>query len=278
MNNNELSTTFKEVTGEDFNEFYKVYRPKLVYYLTRYTKNQELSEDFADDAFTQALLKIKNFNREKAKIHTWVYKIGENLVIKDFNDKKKFTTVSIDKNNDDNLNMSNLLSYDYDKKIEEELLIQKKTEIITEAIHNLPEKYRQVMEYRELKRMSYVAISEACIKKFNFIVDGVKTLPNPNEFLDLRIDNNTNDICNVVLTINKEKILLEIKQGEDFFIDNEEISGVSNIDIISKSPIDIEYRAITNLATIKSQIRAGRELIRNMVKHKFAQIDKNGVI
>lgn len=277
MNNNELSTTFKEVTGKDFNEFYKNYRPKLVYYLTKYTKNQELSEDFADDAFTQALLKIKNFNSDKAQIHTWVYKIGENLVIKDFNDKKKFSTVSIDKNNDDNLNMSNLLSYDYGKEIEEELLLQKKTEIIKDAIYKLPEKYKQVMVLRELKRMSYVAISETCVKNFDMVVDGVETLPSPNEFLDLKIHNTTNDTCSVMLSIKNEKVLLDVKQGEEFYLDNEEISNITNIDIISKSPIGINYRVITNLATIKSQIRAGRELIRNMIKHKFAQLDMDGI-
>lgn len=278
MINNDLSKEFKEITGKDFNEIYKNYKPKLVYFLTKYTKNQEISEDFAEDAFIQALLKIKSFNREKAQIHTWIYKIGENLVIKDFNDRKRFSTVSIDKTNNDNLNMSNLLSCDYDENIEKELLLQKKTDIIKKAIYELPEKYKKVMIMRELKNMSYVGISEACTNEHNIQIKGSKKLPNPKEFLELTVFNNSNKKVNIILTINNTKIMLDVESNSDFTIDSEEIQNVSDIEIISYDKINIYYKTITNLGTIKSQIRAGRELIRNKTFDKIKKLDINGTI
>jgi RNA polymerase sigma-70 factor (ECF subfamily) len=194
--NEDLALAFKEVTGMDFDNFYKKYRPKLVYYLTKYTKCQEKSEDFADDAFIQALLKIRNYNSDKSQIHTWIYKIGENLVIKEFKDNQRFSTVSIDKNNDDNLNISNLLVCDYEKELEKEMVLQSKTNVIYDAILKLPPKYRTVMEMREIKKMSYVAISEACVSEFEFEIDGYKTMPHPKEFLDIKVLNTSNKKCN----------------------------------------------------------------------------------
>ena len=47
-NDNELSKTFESVTGQRFEVFYRKYRPKLVWYLTRYTKDQEKAADFAE--------------------------------------------------------------------------------------------------------------------------------------------------------------------------------------------------------------------------------------
>ena len=80
---NKYEKLFKEITGYDFERYYIEYRPKLTWYLaSRYTKDVDKAEDFANQAFMQALEKIETYNSEKSKLITWLTKIAINLVIK----------------------------------------------------------------------------------------------------------------------------------------------------------------------------------------------------
>ena len=190
MRENELSKKFELKTGLKFNTFYTIYKPKLVWHLTKYTKDQEVSEDFADDAFTQALLKIDNYNIEKSQIHTWVYKIAENLVKKDFKDKGRMNVVSMDKENDDSLNLSGLISNGIEnEKIEEDLILLKKVQLVKESIHSLPEKYKKVMVMRELEHKSYTDIADSCVKYIDIdTTDEIFSLESPTDLFDLEIE------------------------------------------------------------------------------------------
>lgn len=232
-NKNELSKTFQIITGQKFEDFYHKYRPKLVWYLTKYTKDQEKAEDFADDAFTQALLKINNYDREKSQIHTWVYKIGENLVKKDFKDRKRMIVFSLDKDNNDNLNLINIIpnSDVNDKhKFETDHILVKKAEIVKNAIFELPEKYKRVMVMREIENRSYLEISELCTKEYPILLEKNKIeMPDPNDFLDLKIQNNGNEYCYVDIEYNKNKKLqLKIEPNKILFINKNDIDKIDN--------------------------------------------------
>ena len=58
---------FFVIVGFDFNEAYKLYKQKLVHYLTKWTKDLSISEDFADEAFIQSLEKIETFKIRTVK-------------------------------------------------------------------------------------------------------------------------------------------------------------------------------------------------------------------
>ena len=286
MLNDSLSIKFEQITGQKFTTFYSTHKPKLVWYLTKYTKDQELSEDFADDAFTQALLKIENYNSDKSQVHTWVYKIAENLVKKDFKDRKRMNIVSMDKENDENLNLSTLISnelLDDDSKIEDDLIILKKAEIVKEAIHRLPEKYKTVMILRELENKAYLDIANLCIKNQEINIDNETiNLESASDFLNLEISNNGNLNSYINITYNQnnsnEIIQFEIKPNKIFNINRDDIENVLNIEIISNGNLKIDYSTTTNLSTIKSQISKGRQLIQSMVNKKFKILDENGII
>lgn len=286
MINDQLSKKFKEVTGMDFDNFYSLYKPKLIWYLTKYTKDQEISADFADDAFVQALLKIDNYNAEKSQIHTWVYKIAENLVKKDHKDKQRLNLISMDKHNDDNLNLggiiSNSLVHD-ETKIEREMILSRKVEIIKEAINRLPEKYKQVMILREIENKAYLDIAELCKKEISInISNDIIYLNNVTEFYSLTLENKSDEInyVNIKYKDNNEKeqsIQYEIKPYMVLNLNSEDICDISEIEIVSFGTMKGTYETTTNLSTIKSQISKGRQLIQSMVKNKFKQIDEHGI-
>ena len=164
-----LEKSFEEKTNKNFKDFYKTYRPKLVWYLYRYTKDMDKANDFAADAFMQALLNINTYKTPDeggAQIHTWLYKVAENIVKKAYKDDKKLPLTSMDKEFNENVNLKNLLPYnDGKKEIDQYKIVVKKAQVVKDAIYNLPDnekdlKYKKVLIMREIEGMAYKEISE----------------------------------------------------------------------------------------------------------------------
>jgi len=165
--NNELETQFEARTGINFQEFYKNHKPKLIWYIAKYTKDSGIAEDHVEDAFIQALLNIETYKRPDeggAQLNTWIYKIAENIVKKVHKDSERLPTDSIDKDLAMNFSLSNIIAYDDSKKPTEEYnIFVKKASIIKDAIYNLPEKdskYKKVLIMREIEGMQYKEISD----------------------------------------------------------------------------------------------------------------------
>lgn len=166
-NTNELERQFEERTGINFQNFYKNHKPKLMWYITKYTKDTEVAEDHVEDAFIQALLNIDTYKRPDeggAQVNTWIYKIAENIVKKAHKDSERLPTESLDKDLSINFSLSNVVAYDDDKKnMEEYNIFVKKANIIKETIYSLPEKdskYKKVLIMREIEGMAYKEISD----------------------------------------------------------------------------------------------------------------------
>ena len=164
---NELEIQFEERTGTNFQNFYKNYKPRLMWYIAKYTKDQDVAEDHVEDAFIQALLNISTYKRPDeggAQVNTWIYKIAENIVKKAHKDGERLPTNSLDKEMAENFNLSNIIPYDDGKRhIDEYNIFVKKANFIKETIYNLPEKdskYKKVLIMREIEGMAYKEISE----------------------------------------------------------------------------------------------------------------------
>lgn len=153
---------FKSMTGFDFQNFYNHYKPKLKWHLSSLTKDLELAEDFAQEAFIQGLKKIDTFDNEKSQIQTWITTIARNLVIKSHKEKNKFPTVSMDKEIDDEeTSLINFIPHDDDhEEIEKKKELDLKYNLVISEIKKLPEKYNEVLEMRELQNLEYKTISE----------------------------------------------------------------------------------------------------------------------
>jgi RNA polymerase sigma-70 factor (ECF subfamily) len=164
---NNLEKQFEERTGYNFQKFYIINKPKLMWHIAKFTKNSELAEDHVEEAFIQALLNISTYKRPDeggAQINTWVYKIAENIVKKSYKDNERLPIDSLDKNMAENFNLSNIIPYDDSTKSTDEYnIFVKKSTVIKEAIYNLSEKdakYKKVLIMREIDGMAYKEISE----------------------------------------------------------------------------------------------------------------------
>ena len=155
---------FKKVTGIDFNAFYKEHYQKLIYYLNGWTKDTELSEDIADEAFIQCLKKVDKFDPEKSQAHTWLFTVARNMTIKNWKDGNKLPTVSMDKDIKNNATLEMFLPYNDSKKdLDRHELIRRKSTYVKKCIHALPEKqskYKTVLILREIDAMSYDEIAD----------------------------------------------------------------------------------------------------------------------
>ena len=133
------------------------YQKPLYYHVLKMVKNHEQVEDIVQESFMKAFSNLSSYNTNYA-FSTWMYRITTNHTI-DFLRKKKLQTTSIHepvKAKDGEMQMQIMGGAETDRKI----IRKERKKIVTEAIQNLPEKYREVIVMRHLEEMSYQEISE----------------------------------------------------------------------------------------------------------------------
>lgn len=133
------------------------YEKPLYYHVQKMVKVHEQVEDIVQESFVKAFGNLSSYNTEYA-FSTWLYRIATNHTI-DYLRKKKFQTTSIDEpvsSSDGDMSIQIAGASETDRNI----IRKERKKIITEAIHNLPEKYREVIIMRHLDEMSYHEISE----------------------------------------------------------------------------------------------------------------------
>lgn len=293
MNQHELR--FKEATGQDFQSFYRKYRPKLVYWLTHYTRDVDRAEDLASDAFIQGLEKIHTYDREKSQIHTWVYKIGENIAKKEWKERQRLRAISIDQTDDDEVSVLGTIEHDDGRKdLEEEAVINAKAMVARDAIHGLPEKYRDVLVMRELEGKAYLDIAKLSVKDEPIAVDGgTRTIEGLSDFLSLELEGSDADATVKVMAAPPDGMEFVLTSGEvhgdeAFYADRYgEAFGPVRAGAAKITRVLVESRGgslngvcrrTTNLSTIKSQISKGRQLVIRKVERSFREIDEKDIL
>lgn len=280
---NEHEKTFKEITGFEFNSYFKEYYPKISKYLTkRHTKDEDKSNEYTQRAFIQALEKIESYEPTKSKLVTWITRIAINILIADWKNEQKYDSVSLDAEFNDMPNFINVIKHDdgeYEKT--EHYENKKKCEIIINTIETLPEKYKKVIMMREVEKMHYKDIAENVKKTIKIKINFDKhILITPEDFYSVDITNNSEKEVELFFTNGSDKYSEKIKPFHSFFVLREDIqwermkTDLFNIDS-SFSTCEIRYTTTTNLSTIKSQIKKGRNLIKKKVKNKFSLLEKN---
>lgn len=165
----EQEKVFKERTGKDFSSLYTKYYPKLVYFTAKITNDTQRAEDISTDSFMAAFDKIEKYEKEKAQFSTWLFTIAKNLALQDIKSEKK--TMSLDiQFDDEGTTMKDFIQEEESDNSTHELQA-KKADIMKRHIDNLKNPYKEVIEMRELKRMSYKDISD----KLNLNLSTVKS-------------------------------------------------------------------------------------------------------
>lgn len=156
----EQEKIFRERTGKDFSTLYTKYYPKLVYFTSKITNDPQKAEDISTDSFMAAFEKIEKYEKEKSQFSTWLFTIAKNLALQDLKSDKKTMSLDIEFD-DEGTTMKDFIQEDdndNDNHIHE--IHAMKAEIMKKHIANLKNPYRDVIEMRELKKMSYKDISD----------------------------------------------------------------------------------------------------------------------
>jgi RNA polymerase sigma-70 factor (ECF subfamily) len=165
----EQEKVFRERTGKDFSTLYTKYYPKLVYFTSKITNDQQRAEDISTDSFMAAFEKIEKYEKEKSQFSTWLFTIAKNLALQDLKVEKK--TMSLDVEFDEEgTTMKDFIQEEESDNHFHEIQV-KKAEIMKKHIAMLKSPYRDVIEMRELKKMSYKDISD----KLNLNLSTVKS-------------------------------------------------------------------------------------------------------
>ena len=140
-----------------FKSLMEKYQKPLYYHVLKMVKNHEQVEDLVQEAFMKAFDNLGSYNTNYA-FSTWLYRITTNHTI-DYLRKKKLQTTSINepvktKDGDMEIQISD------EAETDRAIIRKERKAIIHEAILNLPDKYRQVIEMRHLEELSYQEISD----------------------------------------------------------------------------------------------------------------------
>jgi RNA polymerase sigma-70 factor (ECF subfamily) len=168
----EQEKIFKERTGKDFSTLYKKYYPKLIYFTAKMCNDVQKAEDISTDSFLVAFEKIEKYEKEKSQFSTWLFTIAKNLTLQAIKTQKKSVSMDIEFD-EEGTTMKDFIQEDSDNSYLHEVS-DKKADIMKRHISNLKEPYKNVIEMRELKRMSYKDISDELGKNLSTIKSQIR--------------------------------------------------------------------------------------------------------
>lgn len=169
----EKEKVFIERTGKNFDFFYKKYYPKLIFYTNKICNDTQKAEDVSIDSFLTAFDKIDMYESDKSQFSTWLFTIARNLALqeKKINSKSISMDVEID---EEGTTMKDFIQEEESEDESKYEAINKKAQIMLEAIGKLKEPYRRVIEMREIKKMQYKDISEQLGKNLSTIKSQIR--------------------------------------------------------------------------------------------------------
>lgn len=140
-----------------FAELLSKYRDSINYMVLKMVHNRDDADDITIEAFGKAFSNLDKYTPDYA-FSTWLYKIATNNTI-DFIRKKRFQTLSLDYENEDNLNLSEIVKADIADP-EEKFIKNQRAIILREIIEKLNPKYGKLIQLRYFDELSYEEIAQ----------------------------------------------------------------------------------------------------------------------
>jgi RNA polymerase sigma-70 factor (ECF subfamily) len=150
----------KAVAGDQgaYKSLMEKYETPLFFHLLKMVKDKEQVRDLVQEAFMKAFDNLESYNTNYA-FSTWLYRITTNHAI-DYLRKKKLQTTSIDEPVKTKEGEMNIQLEDEHSGTDRKIIRKQRSDIIHEAIEDLPDKYRVVIKLRHFEELSYDEISE----------------------------------------------------------------------------------------------------------------------
>lgn len=133
-------------------QFYKVYSPRILSYLSKKLPRPEDAEDLTNDVFLEAIDSI-SFLQKEQNISAWLYRIAHNKMV-DFYRKKRIKSIFLSQ-----VPFLQIVASEINQP-EFQFEKNKIRDGIETALHNLPEKYRKILNlhYEEGIPIKQIAI------------------------------------------------------------------------------------------------------------------------
>ncbi len=133
------------------------YDRPIFFHIRKMIKEHEMVEDLVQEVFIKAFKNLQTYSNEYA-FSTWLYRIATNHTI-DYLRKKKLQTFSINdpiKTKDGDMEVQ---LPDESFATDEPIIKKERKAIVQNAIANLPDKYRAVIQMRHMEELSYDEIA-----------------------------------------------------------------------------------------------------------------------
>lgn len=150
----------KAIGGDEkaYKELVDKYERALYFHILKMVKDRDQVEDLVQEAFVKAFDNLNTYNTNYA-FSTWLYRIATNNTI-DYLRKKKLNTLSIDKPMKTKDGEMEMQLPDDSASTDRDIIKKQRKKIVQNAIADLPEKYRKVIELRHMEEKSYKEISD----------------------------------------------------------------------------------------------------------------------
>jgi RNA polymerase sigma factor (sigma-70 family) len=143
---------------EAYRRLVQKYERAIFFHINKMVHNTGIIDDLVQETFLKAFNNIQSYDTTFA-FSTWLYRIATNHSI-DYLRKRKLETLSIDqpiKTKDGELGID---LPDESAETDSEILRKERSQIIFDAINNLPERYEVIIKLRHMEEKSYEEIAQ----------------------------------------------------------------------------------------------------------------------
>ena len=132
------------------------YYDRLYGYLIRFLKDSDMAEDLLQETFLRVWKNRAEF-RNIASFSTWIYTIAGNLARSEWRRRKRWRMIRLGPSHDDEEHEIELADDGIgpDSIVEIRMAIEE----LTEEVHKLPDRYREVVILRDIQGMTYEEIA-----------------------------------------------------------------------------------------------------------------------
>ncbi|MCT2344599.1 sigma-70 family RNA polymerase sigma factor [Niallia taxi] len=150
---------------EIIDQLMQEYSDDILHLVYTYVKNRTTAEDLTQEIFLKCYEKLNQFNQQ-ATLKTWVYSIASNHC-KDYLRSWHYRKITLS---------DKILDYipSKSKQVEEEIIANSEGNILTNAVMNLPLKYREVVFLHYYEELSLAEISKITAVNINTIKTRLK--------------------------------------------------------------------------------------------------------
>ncbi|MFJ7827436.1 sigma-70 family RNA polymerase sigma factor [Psychrobacillus sp. NPDC096623] len=165
---NQLAVTDEMMLDEReqiIDQLMREYSDHILHLVYTYVKNRTIAEDLAQEIFIKCYEKLNQFNQQST-IKTWLYRIASNHC-KDYLRSWHYRKITLSNKVFDHIPSKS-------KQVEEEVIKHSEENSLTNAVMNLPLKYREVVFLHYYEELSLKEISKITSVNINTLKTRLK--------------------------------------------------------------------------------------------------------